>query len=35
VLKQLGLPRDEALSRIRNAGSNPENAEQSGLVDLF
>lgn len=35
VLKELGLPRDDALRRIRDAGSNPENAEQSGLVDLF
>jgi protein-tyrosine phosphatase len=35
VLKQLGLPRDEALARVRAAGSNPQNAEQSGLVDLF
>ena len=35
LLKRLGVPRDEALQRIRDAGSNPENAEQSGLVDLF
>jgi hypothetical protein len=35
LLKRLGLPRDEALHVIRAAGSNPENAEQSGLVDLF
>ena len=35
VLKQLGLPEDEALQRIRDAGSNPENAVQSGLVNWF
>lgn len=35
VLKSLGLPADEALQRIRDAGSNPENALQSGLVNWF
>jgi protein-tyrosine phosphatase len=35
VLKALGLPADEALQRVRDAGSNPQNAEQSGLVDWF
>lgn len=35
VLKHLGLPADEALQRIRDAGSNPENAVQSGLVNWF
>jgi protein-tyrosine phosphatase len=35
VLKALGLPAPEALQRIRDAGSNPHNAEQSGLVDWF
>lgn len=35
VLKQLGLPRDEALWRVRDAGSSPESAVQSGLVDEF
>lgn len=35
VLKQLGLDREQALQRVRNAGSNPENAAQSGLVDRF
>jgi protein-tyrosine phosphatase len=35
VLKALGLPTDEALQRIRAAGSNPQNAEQSGFVDWF
>jgi hypothetical protein len=35
VLKALGLPTDEALARVRAAGSNPQNAQQSGLVDWF
>jgi protein-tyrosine phosphatase len=35
VLKALGLPADEALQRVRDAGSNPQNAEQSGLVGWF
>lgn len=35
VLKALGLPSDEALQRVRAAGSNPQNAEQSGFVDWF
>lgn len=35
VLKQLGLPAALALERVRDAGSNPENALQSGLVDSF
>lgn len=35
VLKALGLPSSEALKRVRDAGSNPQNAEQSGLVDWF
>lgn len=35
VLKHLGLPVDEALQHIRDAGSNPENALQSGLVNWF
>jgi predicted protein tyrosine phosphatase len=35
VLKALGLSVDEALQRVRDAGSNPQNAEQSGLVDWF
>jgi protein-tyrosine phosphatase family protein len=35
VLKQLGLPTHEAMQRVRAAGSNPENALQSGLVDSF
>jgi protein-tyrosine phosphatase len=35
VLKALGLDAPEALRRVRDAGSNPQNAEQSGLVDWF
>ena len=35
VLKALGLSTPEALQRVLDAGSNPENAEQSGLVDWF
>ena len=35
LLKRMGLPKIEALQRVRDAGSNPENALQSGLVDRF
>ena len=35
VLKSLGLSTQEALQRVRDAGSNPQNAEQTGLVDWF
>jgi predicted protein tyrosine phosphatase len=35
VLKALGLPAEEALQRVRDAGSNPQNAQQSGLVNWF
>jgi protein-tyrosine phosphatase len=35
LLKALGLDADEALQRVRDAGSNPQNAEQSGLVHWF
>lgn len=35
LLKSLGLESDEALRRVREAGSNPQNAEQSGLVGWF
>jgi protein-tyrosine phosphatase len=35
LLKRLGVPTPEALQRVRDAGSNPENAVQSGLVDRF
>lgn len=35
VLKALGLPTGEALERVRVAGSNPQNADQSGFVNWF
>lgn len=35
VLKCAGLETEEALRRVRAAGSNPENAVQSGLVEQF
>ncbi len=35
VLKALGLDTDEALQRVLQAGSNPQNAQQTGLVDSF
>jgi len=35
VLKALGLSTDEALQRVRAAGSNPQNAQQSGFVEWF
>ena len=35
VLKALGLEAEDALRRVREAGSNPQNAEQSGLVHWF
>jgi protein-tyrosine phosphatase len=35
LLKALGVEADEALKRVREAGSNPQNAEQSGLVHWF
>jgi protein-tyrosine phosphatase len=35
VLKALGLDTGEAVRRVRDAGSNPQNAQQSGLVDWF
>ena len=35
LLKRLGLPRAEALQLVRAAGSSPESAAQSGLVDTF
>jgi protein-tyrosine phosphatase len=35
VLKALGLSTEEALQRVRDAGSNPQNAEQSGFVEWF
>jgi protein-tyrosine phosphatase len=35
VLKALGLDTEDALQRVRQAGSNPQNAQQSGLVEWF
>ena len=35
LLKALGVPADDALQHVRDAGSNPQNAEQSGLVHWF
>jgi len=35
LLKHLGLPTAAALQRVRDAGSNPESALQSGLVASF
>lgn len=35
VLKALGLDTEDALERVRQAGSNPQNAQQSGLVGWF
>jgi protein-tyrosine phosphatase len=35
LLKRLGLSTEEAMQRVRDAGSNPETAQQSGLVDQF
>ncbi len=35
VLKALGRSTEEAVKHVRDAGSNPQSAQQSGLVDLF
>jgi Tyrosine phosphatase family len=35
LLKRLGLPSALALQRVREAGSSPESASQSGLIDTF
>ena len=35
LLKRLGLPTDQALRQVREAGSSPESALQSGLIDQF
>lgn len=35
VLKHLGLPTALALARVREAGSNPQSALQSGWIDQF
>jgi len=35
LLKRLGVPTEQALQRVREAGSNPQSALQSGLIDTF
>jgi protein-tyrosine phosphatase len=35
VLKSLGVPAAEALAQVRAAGSNPQTAAQSGLIEKF
>jgi protein-tyrosine phosphatase len=35
VLKALGVEQADALERVRQAGSNPQNAKQTGLVGWF
>jgi protein-tyrosine phosphatase len=35
VLKALGLEVEDAMAQVRAAGSNPQNARQSGLIDWF
>ncbi len=35
LLKRLGLDREDALQRVRAAGSSPESAAQSGLIHNF
>lgn len=35
LLKHLGLSTEQALTEVRRAGSNPESARQSGLIDAF
>jgi protein-tyrosine phosphatase len=35
ILKALGLTTAESLERVRDAGSNPQNAAQSGFVEWF
>jgi len=35
LLKALGVPTADALQRVRRAGSNPQSALQSGLIELF
>jgi protein-tyrosine phosphatase len=35
LLKELGWPPTQALQAVRDAGSNPESAEQSGLIESF
>ena len=35
LLKSLGVAREDALQRVRDAGSSPELAAQSGLIHAF
>lgn len=35
VLKALGMETEDAMQRVRQAGSNPQNARQSGVVTWF
>lgn len=35
LLKHMGLPTEDAMQRVRDAGSNPQTALQSGLVNRF
>lgn len=35
LLKSLGVAREDALQRVRDAGSSPESAAQSGLIHAF
>ncbi len=35
LLKQLGVPRELALQQVLAAGSNPQSAAQSGLINTF
>lgn len=35
ILKALGLSTQEALARVRQAGSNPQNADQAGFIEWF
>ena len=35
LLKRLGLSTDAALQQVREAGSNPESARQSGWIEAF
>ncbi len=35
VLKTMGLPRDEAIQRVQDAGSSAESATQTGMIDRF
>ncbi|MBT9458254.1 MAG: tyrosine-protein phosphatase [Burkholderiaceae bacterium] len=35
VLKSLGVPSEQALLQVRQAGANPQTAAQSGLIEQF